>query len=70
MSRHVEWFSTDHPFFVIEVVDQGTTVPEEIGISVDEEAAIVIYNDEITVLEGSKEQLITALEYCLNKLKS
>lgn len=55
--RH-EWGSTDHPFFAIEVVPEGTRHGE---FSVTAEAGIVIATDDVYVLEGGIDELKFAI---------
>ena len=58
MSARYEWGSTAHPFFAIEVVPEGTRHGE---FGVTAEAGIVIATDDVYVLEGSIEDLQSAM---------
>ena len=58
MSVRYQWGSTDSRFFVIEVVPEGTKHGE---FSVTAEAAVVIATDDVYVLEGSIEDLQSAM---------
>lgn len=70
MSAHIEWASTAHPHFKIEVVGTGTVIgggSDSIGAgagdedTVSAEYAVVFETDEVYVLEGSREELRAAL---------
>ena len=65
MSVRYEWGSAAHPFFAIEVVPEGTRHGE---FSVTAEAGIVIATDDVYVLEGSIDDLQSAMIRVLSEL--
>lgn len=54
MSTRVEWVNMDHPFLRLAAHATGSQIGED---AVTSEAAISISADELTVIEGTIEQL-------------